>query len=230
MAILPDGVFVENKTKAWKDDPSKVNTTQEFSLDEKPTEIFELVKDLEDGYYSVHFKTTGKGTLTEQEKSKLIFSIISQLPAGSKISTYGDLTKGGLSGLSRFGEHMVESGETRSVTLDGKPIEIPVYKFPTQTQMERVTISSPAEYYKYKQPGKAVVDKVNNVARDLRPSNITYNVNGVTKNVFDFDSTRLRFGLNGTVSEADQNVINQFAEYFGISATNKNGLNSLLNK
>ena len=84
--LIADDINVVTKTKKWRNDPSKSNTTYEFSFINKPKEIFELVKDLEDTQYSIHFKTT-KGNLTEIEKQRLIGNVHSFLPVNAKLST-----------------------------------------------------------------------------------------------------------------------------------------------
>jgi len=204
---IADDINVEKKTKAWRNDPTKINETYEFSFVDKPKEIFELVKDLEPNQYSIHFKTTWdekekKGVLSKDEISRLIGNIYSFLPPNARISTWSDkehnITRGGRKGLERFlDEGMVESGETRTNWFEGKPIELPVYKFPTKLISKNITLSDPDLYYKFKEEkfqwtGK----KVLNVARDLKPSITTFNLDGFMNNTFDMQSVKLRFKLN----------------------------------
>jgi hypothetical protein len=43
--------------KPWRNDPSKTNKAFQLQLAEDSSASFEIVKDHEDGYWSVHFKT-----------------------------------------------------------------------------------------------------------------------------------------------------------------------------
>ena len=120
--------------KPWKDDPTQSNKARLFSLKTKPEEYFELVEDIDkdtripNGEYSVHFKTTGIQALTEKEKVELINIISSQIPIGAKLSTWGELTKGGISGLNRFKKAgFKETNEYRNVKdSDKNDIIIPI--------------------------------------------------------------------------------------------------------
>ena len=118
------GFEIKSYDKPWRDG-SNINKAKSFALKNKPSEIFELVEDKENGYYSIHFKTTEKGSLTNAEKQKLIQVIASSIPVGSKVSTWGTVTKGGFSGLERFlQEGFVKTSETR----DSGGNIIPVYE------------------------------------------------------------------------------------------------------
>ena len=120
--------------KPWKDDSTKSNKARLFSLKTKPEEYFELVEDIDkdtlipNGEYSVHFKTTGIQALTEKEKVELINIISSQIPVGAKLSTWGEITKGGISGLNRFkNSGFRETNEYRNVKdSDNNDIIIPI--------------------------------------------------------------------------------------------------------
>lgn len=95
--------------KPWRSDPSKSNKAFKLYLDENPSLYFEVVKDLEDGYWSIHFKTADptdarKSALTKEQKQRLFRAAAVIIPEGDKISTWGSLTKGGVSGINRFGQ------------------------------------------------------------------------------------------------------------------------------
>ena len=125
------GVSIIKVNKAWKNEPDKVNNTYRIYLTKKlpsldkfksevvmseedilyqPSDIselqgipyFELVQDLEEGNYSVHFKAK-RGELSEQEKAILFKALAKLIPVGSRVSTFGTLTKGGISGVIRLG-------------------------------------------------------------------------------------------------------------------------------
>lgn len=122
--------------KPWKDDPTKYNKAFALSLEEDPLRIFEIVKDVEDGFWSIHFKTILNGetfetapALTEEQKMRLFRAAAAQIPLGDKLSTWGSLTRGGISGLNRFRGLGFDQIGTRTVSdREGNPIEIPVFE------------------------------------------------------------------------------------------------------
>lgn len=89
------------------------------------------------------------------------------------------------------------------------------------------------EYYKFKKEGSLTdgVLKSLNTPRDLKPSEITFDVNGITKNIFDTESIKLRFALNNLkdASEQDVNTLTQLATYFHTDLSNFNGMSKILN-
>ena len=99
--------------RPWKDNPSRTNKAFRLSLEENPNLYFELIKDTdletneENGEWSIHFKTgNNKSThtdLTDDQKQRLFEAASIVLPEGAKISTWGSLTRGGISGINRFG-------------------------------------------------------------------------------------------------------------------------------
>ena len=74
-------VDVEQYDKPWKSDPTKSNKTLRIYLKDHSKGYFELVKDIEDNFYSVHFKTAKEGakynaentTPTTKEERKILF-------------------------------------------------------------------------------------------------------------------------------------------------------------
>lgn len=87
-------IIKKSYIKPWKSNPEKVNKAVSYALESKLNQRFELVKDQEPGYYSVHFKTD-RGALNEEEKQALIQAIYDDLPEGAKLSTWGEVSKGG---------------------------------------------------------------------------------------------------------------------------------------
>lgn len=134
-------VTVEDKMKPWRNDPSKQNISRRIYLKgQKSKGYFEVVKDFEDGYYSVHFKPTDSdnpNAFSKEEKEILFQAVADTLPVGSKLSTWGELSRGGIAGLERFSKlGFAKSGE-RTVTMKGtgEEVNIPVYtKLPNTTQ------------------------------------------------------------------------------------------------
>lgn len=95
---------------------------------------FEVVKDFEEGYYSVHFKPTDSDNphaFSEKEKDILFKAVADVIPLGAYVSTYGSVSKGGIHGLSRLTNlGFAETDMTRPVKMKdtGKSIRIPIYR------------------------------------------------------------------------------------------------------
>ena len=132
-------VDVEEHEKLWKDDPTKSNRTIRIYLkDQHEKGYFELVKDHETGYFSVHFKTSKEGAeynspsteYTTKEERKILFEeLVKAIPNGARVSTWGSLSEDGIKGLNNVGRNMVKVGE-RKVTLksNGNETNIPIYR------------------------------------------------------------------------------------------------------
>lgn len=96
---------------------------------------FEIVKDAENDYYSVHFKPTDKDNphaFTDDQKEALFSAMYVIIPKGGLVSTWGSITKGGLNALTnRFGDDngFTQVGE-REVKLkdDGSTVKIPIWR------------------------------------------------------------------------------------------------------
>lgn len=109
-------IIKKSYIKPWRSDPSKTNKATSYAFENKPKQFFELVEDQEPGYYSVHFKTD-RGALTEEEKRGLVKAIYDDLPKGAKLFTWGEVSKGGFSGIDRFRIQMgmIPTNELRTV-------------------------------------------------------------------------------------------------------------------
>ena len=126
----------EEYDKKWKADPTKSNKAFTLSLQEDPDRKFEIVKDMEDNYWSIHFKTIKEGEtfetapkLTEEQKQRLFEAAALQIPQGDYLSTWGELTKGGISGINRFGNYgLIEVGKRQVKDRQGNNIEISIFQ------------------------------------------------------------------------------------------------------
>lgn len=91
-----DNVVVKDVAKPWKSDSSKWNKTRRIYLKGKESKgYFEVVKDLEDNNYSVHFKPTDSknpNAFTQEEKDILFQAVTDVIPDGANLSTWGELT------------------------------------------------------------------------------------------------------------------------------------------
>lgn len=130
--VNSDNVVVEDVVKPWKSDSSKQNKTRRIYLKGKENKgYFEVVKDLEDNNYSVHFKPTDSknpNAFTQEEKAILFQAVSDVIPDGANLSTWGELTKGGIHGLSRFADlGFTKTGERLAKTKAGEDINIPIF-------------------------------------------------------------------------------------------------------
>lgn len=84
-----------------------------------------------------------------------------------------------------------------------------------------ILLETPDLYYKYKENKTiAPVKKVLNTPRDLKPSEITFTINGVTNNLFDLEPIKLRYQLGkGTV---DKDFIKNICKFFEVENNSKN--------
>lgn len=144
-----DDVVVEDVVKPWKSDSSKQNKTRRIYLKGKESKgYFEVVKDLEDNNYSVHFKPTdskNSNAFTQGEKTILFQAVADVIPDGTNLSTWGELTNGGIHGLSRFADlGFTKTGERLAKTKAGEDINIPIF---TKLPKSQSTLSSTVNIY-----------------------------------------------------------------------------------
>ena len=125
-------VETKDVEKPWKSDNTKTNPSRQFFIKGKEEKgYFELVKDEEDGFYSIHFKSAkgDKTAFTYEEKQELTKAVMEAIPEGSYLSTWGEISKGGINGLRRIASHngFVKVDE-RTLTLKGtkEPVAVPV--------------------------------------------------------------------------------------------------------
>ena len=107
------------------------------------------------------------------------------------------------------------------------------------------TLDTIEKYYEFKEKYKdQMVVKSFSTPRDLKPSEITFNLLGKAKNIFDTDSIRLRYVLNTIkdnvklikdgkepkfVNETDFKILSNFAKSFGTSVNDFGQMDKLLN-
>lgn len=148
-----DNVVVEDVVKPWKSDSSKQNKTRRIYLKGKENKgYFEVVKDLEDNNYSVHFKPTDSknpNAFTQEEKAILFQAVADVIPDGANLSTWGELTKGGIHGLNRFTDlGFTKTGERSAKTKAGEDIKIPIFTKLTKSQstLQNKQNNNPQDY------------------------------------------------------------------------------------
>ena len=114
------------------------NPATRYRLEGKPS-FFERVDDLEPGYHSVHFKTgdsfhgiDGRQMTTPTEKKLLFDAYAADFPEGEILSTYGNISPGGVHGLNRFKTEYgwKQVGERTVHDTKGNEITIPVLQKP----------------------------------------------------------------------------------------------------
>lgn len=131
--VIKEGpeVKVWRNYKGW-------NPATRCRLEGKPS-FFERVDDLESGYHSVHFKTAdtfhgvdGRQMLSPEEKKLLFDTYAEDFPEGELLSTYGNLSPGGVHGLNRFKTEYGwrQVGERVVHDTKGNEITIPVLQKP----------------------------------------------------------------------------------------------------
>ena len=137
-------VDIEVVDKPWKSDPTKSNKTLRIYLKGQHQKgYFELVKDQEDGYYSVHFKTATDNAntntynnenaevSTKYERSILFDQLSNAIPVGAKVSTWGSLSPAGVRAIDKLGKmiggKVVEHREVTS-KVDGSKIQLSIYE------------------------------------------------------------------------------------------------------
>lgn len=148
-----DNVVVEDVVKPWKSDRSKQNKSRRIYLKGKENKgYFEVVKDLEGNNYSVHFKPTDSknpNAFTQEEKAILFQAVSDVIPDGANLSTWGELTKGGIHGLNRFADlGFTKTGERSAKTKAGEDIKIPIFtKLPkSQSTLQNKQNNNPQDY------------------------------------------------------------------------------------
>lgn len=148
-----DNVVVEDVVKPWKSDSSKQNKSRRIYLKGKENKgYFEVVKDLEGNNYSVHFKPTDSknpNAFTQEEKAILFQAVSDVIPDGANLSTWGELTKGGIHGLNRFADlGFTKTGERSAKTKAGEDIKIPIFtKLPkSQSTLQNKQNNNPQDY------------------------------------------------------------------------------------
>lgn len=125
--VIKDGPEV----KVWRNYQGW-NPATRYRLEGKPS-FFERADDLEPGYHSVHFKTPdtfhgvdGRQMLSPNEKKLLFDTYAADFPEGEFLSTYGNLSPGGVHGLNRFkteygwkqvGERVVHDTKGNEITI-----------------------------------------------------------------------------------------------------------------
>ena len=135
MNVRSNKVIVRPFKQPQQDAPSKTNDTMRIYLKNKPDiGYFEVVKDAEDSHYYVYFNPKDKdnpNAWSEEEKEILFQAVADMIPSGAYLSVRGELSKGGVAGLNRFGNLGFTEVERRDVkTKEGKNsgITIPVWQ------------------------------------------------------------------------------------------------------
>lgn len=106
---------------------------------------FELVKDNEDNFYSVHFKTAkdvpnplSTGEIIQpssyEERAILWDQLRKVIPNGAYVSTYGSLTEDGVNAISKLGRGWEQHTEQRQAQMKdtGEQITLPIFIKPGQ--------------------------------------------------------------------------------------------------
>lgn len=154
-ALRKQGWHVEFYSKKSKDG-SITNDVMTISIEGNPKKgFFELVKDQEEGNYSVHFKSKSKKAmndsefaeeaLEDSEKEDMFKALIYAIPEGGTVSTWGTLSKGGISALDslarRSGGTLQKIGDKLVKDSENNDTRIPVYKKLTEDELAAANIA-----------------------------------------------------------------------------------------
>ena len=187
-------VDVEQYDKPWKSDPTKSNKTLRIYLKDHSKGYFELVKDVEDNFYSVHFKTAKEGakynaentTPTTKEERKILFKeLIKLIPEGAKVSTWGSISDEGIKALDNVGRDMIKVGE-RTITkkTDGSKVNIPIY--------QKQDTTSTQEEAPIQEDDKSYAEDLARCARQMSPIERKHRVERITRMFSSIVNSKLK--------------------------------------
>lgn len=116
ISLQPQIVASRNVARIAPSD-GRINNLTTYNYKHNPNQQLHVSADTEPGYYTVHFKTN-RGSLTGDDVQGLIDQSYADLPTGSRIATWGEVSKGGFSGLNRYrAAGAVDSGEYRLLSV-----------------------------------------------------------------------------------------------------------------
>ena len=187
-------VDVEQHDKPWKSDPTKSNKTLRIYLKDHSKGYFELVKDVENNFYSVHFKTAKEGakynaentTPTTKEERKILFKeLVKLIPEGAKVSTWGSISDEGIKALDNVGRNMIKVGE-RTITkkTDGSKVNIPIY--------QKQDITSTQEESPIQEDNKSYAKDLARCARQMSPIERKHRVERITRMFSSIVNSKLK--------------------------------------
>lgn len=187
-------VDVEQHDKPWKSDSTKSNKTLRVYLKDHSKGYFELVKDVEDNFYSVHFKTAKEGskynaentTPTTKEERKILFKeLVKLIPEGAKVSTWGSISDEGIKALDNVGRNMIKVGE-RTITkkTDGSKVNIPIYQKQDTTSTQEET--------PIQEDNKSYAEDLARCARQMSPIERKHRVERITRMFSSIVNSKLK--------------------------------------
>ena len=187
-------VDVEQHDKPWKSDSTKSNKTLRVYLKDHSKGYFELVKDVEDNFYSVHFKTAKEGskynaentTSTTKEERKILFKeLVKLIPEGAKVSTWGSISDEGIKALDNVGRNMIKVRE-RTITkkTDGSKVNIPIYQKQDTTSTQEET--------PIQEDNKSYAEDLARCARQMSPIERKHRVERITRMFSSIVNSKLK--------------------------------------
>ena len=187
-------VDVEQHDKPWKNNSTKSNKTLRVYLKDHSKGYFELVKDVEDNFYSVHFKTAKEGTKynaenttpTTKEERKILFKeLVKLIPEGAKVSTWGSISDEGIKALNNVGRNMIKIGE-RTITkkTDGSKVNIPIY--------QKQDTTSTQEEAPIQEDDKSYAEDLARCARQMSPIERKHRVERITRMFSSIVNSKLK--------------------------------------
>lgn len=187
-------VDIEQHDKPWKSDSTKSNKTLRVYLKDHSKGYFELVKDVEDNFYSVHFKTAKEGakynaentTPTTKEERKILFKeLVKLIPEGAKVSTWGSISDEGIKALDNIGRDMIKVGERTVIKkTDGSKVNIPIY--------QKQDTTSTQEEAPIQEDDKSYAEDLARCARQMSPIERKHRVERITRMFSSIVNSKLK--------------------------------------
>lgn len=143
---------------------------------------------------------------TTWDKIQLGDTVLAEVAVEDPDMTFPELTADSFEDYSEKTNVPKKKGKT---TKKAKIAALPPVEKTYHMEILPVKLSDPDLYYRYK-GNKTIesVTKITNVARDLKPSEISYtDGRGIQKNLFDFDSVKLRFKLTEILKELKKSTL-----------------------
>ena len=231
-------ITTKDVTKPWKSDQSKINQTRRFYLTGlESLGYFELVADINETNgelnkeYSVHFKptdSTNPNAFTSEQKAILFKAVADAIPYGAKLSTWGELSRGGVSGVNRFANLGFSQVGSRKVSMKtGEPLSIPLLQ-------KTIKIDDLSTYYKVREllNGKNYSITEDVIAgRELAPYNCTFNTDKGMYMLWDLDSIKHIHMIEQDKNNGYPKLQEIYAEYSDDQIRNEFHINpTLLNR
>ena len=215
------GVTVSDEyDKPWESDPTKSNKARQIHLNEDSHNFFELVKDVEDNFWSIHFKTE-RDSLNEKQKQKLFQAAALLVPEGDKLSTWGVISQGEISELNKFrtlgfektGERTIKRRSPNFKTMTDEELDIQVDKY---NQILADSVDNKLDKYVYEQ-----IDNLNRelAKRDKEQLDLSIYTKESTGDQSKLEDVNIPIFTKSSIEETEDEFEHRNKKYDGESDT-----------